>query len=83
MAEEDKFWLIVNLRNVDVRCAPSSSVIPERDRPTRIIPTRDLAESELLRLQEKYQDQEFVLFESTAHAVPGTFERGIFFIENI
>jgi hypothetical protein len=84
MAYEDKKWVIINLECVffdaDLR---EIHALPERFRPTVIYSSKGKAEDELLRLQQTHSEEEFVLFEAVAHAVPGQIERGVLFIEDI
>ena len=85
MAEEDKRWMILNMNGVceEIYSRPGTEQIPKTRRPTVVYHDKNVAENELLRLQGKYSDCEYVLFESVAQAVPGLFDRGILFIEPI
>jgi hypothetical protein len=64
----DKFWMIVEVS--DVEDSPYGERVPKEKAPTFLHPSREQAETELLRLQQKgrLQGCEFVLMEAIAKA---------------
>jgi hypothetical protein len=62
----NKFWMIVDI--ADAREAFRGDVIPKDKNPTFLHHERPTAETELLRLQAKHPNGEFILMESVAFA---------------
>ena len=62
----NKFWMIVNISNIFF--VPGGVKIPQSQTPRFMHSTRERADTELLRLQERFPRAEFVLLESIATA---------------
>jgi hypothetical protein len=66
----DKFWMIADITQAET--AFRGEFLDKQKAPRFMHPTRDQAEGELLRLQRKNPDSEFVLLEAVAVARPVT-----------
>lgn len=61
-----KYWLIASIDTTSCACYLGMT-LPDYRRPSYIHYYKREAEEELLRLQKRYPEQEFVLFESIAY----------------
>ncbi len=69
-----KLWCIINvasLRSAEIHdYAPVGQKVLDEGFPRCFYVDKDVAEKELIRLQQRYGAGEFLLFESVAKAVP-------------
>lgn len=81
-----KFWMIVNVNNAYDCC--HGEIIPKDQAPRILIPDKEYAEAQLLRLSEKYPFTEFILLEAISlakeqvHTIDG-YQRRVFVVEDI
>ena len=61
-----KYWLIVNVSNLSGADGKPGFFINQYSRPTYLHENKELAEKELLRLQQKFPQYEFLLFEAVS-----------------
>ncbi|MDH5525552.1 MAG: hypothetical protein OEY01_16415 [Desulfobulbaceae bacterium] len=77
----DKLWMIVDMDQALL--GVGGFILQGKARPQYVYEDKEYAEDELLRLQEKHSEGEFVLFEAVAEARPGLIQRGCLFVEPI
>ena len=67
----EKFWMIVVM---GWGCLPENNKIEPKDRPKYVHQNKESAEVELLRLAQRFPDDQFFLLETVAFAeqIPGT-----------
>ena len=65
---QDKFWMIADVSELAYKDYGRRVNIPANKAPKRIQPDLETAENELLRLQKRHPDGEFVLLEAVAVA---------------
>ncbi|MFH1981350.1 MAG: hypothetical protein ABIL58_05880 [Pseudomonadota bacterium] len=80
-----KFWMIVNIAELldvpeghDAFHRISADLLPEKRAPRILYRVKEEAIDEMLRLQQEYTDQLFVLVESVARCEPYLIPRKIF-----
>jgi hypothetical protein len=69
---KNKFWMITDVSQLQCQDFGRIVSIPTHRAPKRLQPDRETAEKELLRLQDRHPDSEFVLLEAVAVAKPKT-----------